>query len=184
MKVYYESSKLTPHKEKYLVPDTNILSSCSLSGDYFTEFLKMFSENSILIDPIIKLEFLRGAYQENTYKEKKTFLEYENFFDMVDHQEIYKNVYSTAFNIARIYSHHGKPEVPLGDILITARLAVYKDGRLFLTADKTDFSTLLFDRVDIITFEKITSKSEILEVTQLLTFNIEKYKTCLKSLPK
>jgi predicted nucleic acid-binding protein len=184
MKVYFESSKIEDQKGNYLVPDTNILSSCAVNPEYFTEFLKIFNKNPILIDPIIKLEFLRGAYKENTYQEKKTFLEYEKFFNMVDHQDIYKQVYNAAFNIARIYSHHGRPEVPLGDILITARLAIYDDNRMYLTADKADFSTLLFDRIDILTFEKITSKVEILEVTQLLIFNKEKYNDCIKGLPK
>ncbi|MBI2074570.1 MAG: hypothetical protein HYT83_01890 [Candidatus Levybacteria bacterium] len=186
MNVYYDSLKLGTIKNKYLVLDTNVLSSCSSDVEYYKVFFEIFKANPILIDPIVKLEFLRGAYKEQTYKEKNKFLTIEKFFPMADHQDIYKRMYDNAFNIARIYSHHGRSDVPLGDILITARFGIYKDDRLFLTEDMNDFLTLLFDRISIITFEKIRNKdkSEYLEHTQLLRFNHKKYEDCLKNLPE
>lgn len=183
MNAYYDSNKLKPYEGKYLVPDTGIFTSCTEDPEYFELFNKIFENNPMLIDPIVKLEFLRGAYLENTYKEKEGFLKYEKFYNMVDHQDIYKKVYDAAFNIARIYSHNGKPDVPLGDILISARLAIYEDKRMFITLDKTDFSSLLFDRIDVVTFERETKKQEVLEIAQLLTFNKSKYEKCISNLP-
>lgn len=185
MNVYYDTNTISVIKDSYLVPDTNILSACSSDVDYYKTFFQIFKNNSILIDPIVKLEFLRGAYREKTYKEKAEFLRIENFLLMVDHNDIYKKIYKNAFNIARIYSHHGKSDIPLGDILITSRLEVYKDERLFFTEDISDFSSLLFDRIGIITFERIRNKDklEYLEHAQVLKFNHQKYQVCLKNLP-
>lgn len=182
MKVYYNPQAIGEIKGTYLVFDTNILGSYSSDVDFFKTFNDIFKDNIILIDPIVKLEFLRGAFREQTYKEKSKFLEYEKFSIMIDHQEIYRKAYENAFNIARIYSHNGKSNIPLGDILIISRLASYKENCLFITLDKNDFSTLLFDRIAILTFERKV-KTEILEHIQLLRFNQSKYNKHLSSLP-
>lgn len=183
MNVFYNTDKINSITDKYIVIDTNLLFSCSSSENYFDSFIKVFNKNIFLIDPVVRLEFLRAAYIEKTYNDKSEFLKYEKFMPMTDHQDIYLKVQENAFNIARIYSHQGKPQVPLGDILITARLSFYNDNRLLLTLDKEDYSGLLFDRIDILTFEKITNKDEILEVAQLLKFNQTKYNQALSKLP-
>lgn len=185
MNIHYDPKEIEKVKNKYIVVDTNVLSACSSNVDYYETFFRIFRDNPVWIDPIVKLEFLRGAYQEKTYKEKTSFLKIERFSSMVDHQDIYKNVYETAFNIARIYSHHGKTNVPLGDILITARLEVGKSF-LFLTEDVEDFPTLLFNRLCVITFERKRKKdnSEYLEHLQLLKFDQEKYEKCFVNLPQ
>ncbi len=183
MNVFYDTNKITSVAKNYIVLDTSVLFSCSSSIEYFNDFLHIFTDNTFLIDPIVKLEFLRTSYIEKTYQEKSAFLNYERFLPVTDHQSIYLKVQEHAFNIARIYSHQGKSQVPLGDILITARLSLYDDNRLFLTLDKEDYSSLLFDRIDILTFEKMTPKSEVLESAQLLQFNSDKYKKALAKLP-
>ena len=182
MNVHYDPQVIEEIKERYLVIDTNVLSSCSSDKDFFKSFLDIFKNNYILIDPIVKLEFLRGAFREETYKEKSKFLEFEKFNMMVDHQEIYKNIYEKAFDIARIYSHNGNSGIPLGDIFIIARLATLNENYLFLTLDKSDFSTLLFDRLAVLSFER-KIRVEVLEHLQILKFNNSKYKECFKKLP-
>lgn len=184
MNIYCDSIKLSKQKDKYIVIDTNILSAIASDRDYYKTFFELFKNNPIFIDPIVKLEFLRGAYIEKTYKEKSNLLKLDKFYPMVDHQDIYKKVYDTAFNIARIYSHKGKPAVPLGDILITARLEVTRSS-LILTEDINDFPTVLFDRLCMITFERTNKEGmEYLEHVQLLQFNQKKYDTCLANLPE
>ncbi len=185
MNIHYDPKEIEKVKNQYIVVDTNVLSACSSSVEYYETFFKIFRNNPVWIDPIVKLEFLRGAYQEKTYKEKANFFKIERFSPMVDHQDIYKNVYEGAFNIARIYSHHGKINVPLADILITARLEVGKSF-LFLTEDVEDFPTLLFNRLCVITFERKRKKdnSEYLEHLQLLRLNQEKYEKCFTNLPQ
>jgi len=184
MIIHYNPKIICDIASKYIVIDNNVLADSASDPEFYTTLYGIFKKNPILIDPIVKLEFLRGAYLEKTYKEKNDFLRIEIFHPMIDHQDIYKKVYNSAFNIARIYSHHKKPSVPLGDILITARQEVQGDDTLFLTEDEEDFTTLLFDRITVLSFERINKDDiEHLQHLQLLKFNHEKYKKCYKSLP-
>lgn len=186
MTTHFDSSTIDAIKGKYIIIDTNILSDSSSSLEFYQTLYKIFSNNPFLIDPIVKLEFLRGAYITKTYKEKSAFLNIEIFSPMTDHQDIYKKVYDSAFNIARIYSHHKKPSIPLGDILITARQEIQSTKNCyFLTEDKEDFTTLLFDRITILNFEKENKDGQdYLQHIQLLKFNHQKFKDCLDSLPQ
>ena len=185
MITHFDPNILDKIKGKYIVIDTNVLSDCSSDVEFYEVFFDIFKNNPLFIDPIVKLEFLRGAYAEKTYIEKNELLKLEKFLSMVDHQNIYKKIYDITFDIARIYSHKGRPHVPLGDILITARLFVQGEY-LFLTEDKEDFNTLMFDRLGVISFERTNNKDkhEYLQHLQLLKINKEKYKKCLEELPQ
>lgn len=186
MNTHFDPKKIVGIKGKYIILDTNVLSDSSSDAEFYKTIYKILENNPILIDPIVKLEFLRGAYAEKTYREKNTFLKIEIFSLMADHQDIYKKVYDSAFNIARIYSHNKKSNIPLGDILITARQEV-QGGRdcYFLTEDKEDFTSLLFDRIAIFSFERINRDGhDYLQHLQLLKFNHQKFKKCLENLPQ
>lgn len=185
MDTFYDAKKIDEIKNSQLVIDVNILTSCFSNKDYFKSFLSVFSGNSFLIDPIVQLEFYRGTFQEKLYKEKQQFFEFEKFQTMIDHQEIYKKVYENALTISRIYSHKGNGSVPLGDILIISRLMVYSH-LLFVTCDGSDFTTLLFDRLAIVSIEKLSKdkKRVIVEHIHVLNFNREKFERCKSELPK
>ena len=184
MAIHFDQNSIAKIKDEYIVIDTNVLSDIASDVAFYKDFVTIFDQNPILIDPIVRLEFLRGAYIESTYREKTEFLKYEKFMKMVDHQDIYKKVYDIAFDIARIYSHNKNPQVPLGDILVTARLKV-QENCYFLTEDNKDFSTLLFDRLAVFSFERINKdRQEYLQHLQLLRFNTNKFDKCLKNLPQ
>lgn len=186
MNTHFDPEKILAIKGKYIIIDTNVLSDSSTDAEFYKTLYKIFENNPILIDPIVKLEFLRGAYIEKTYKEKSAFLKIEIFNAMADHQDIYKKVYDSAFNIARIYSHNKKYNIPLGDILITARQEVQTGTDCyFLTEDKEDFTALLFDRKAVISFERVNRDGQDhLQHLQLLKFNHQKFKKCLENLPQ
>jgi len=186
MNTHFNLKNILEIKDKYIIIDTNVLSDSSSDPEFYQTIYGILKNNPILIDPIVKLEFLRGAYIEKTYREKSAFLKIEIFNPMVDHQDIYKKVYDSAFNIARIYSHNKKSNIPLGDILITARQEVQNsDNYYFLTEDREDFTALLFDRVAIISFERFNKDGQdYLQHLQLLKFNHKKFKKCLDNLPQ
>lgn len=75
---------------------------------------------------------------------------------------------------------------PWGDILITARQEVQGGGDCyFLTEDKEDFTSLLFDRITVISFERIDRDGkDYLQHLQLLKFNHQKFSKCLENLPQ
>jgi len=186
MNTHFDPTIIESIKGKYIILDNNVLSDSASSPEFYQTLYKILENNPLFIDPIVKLEFLRGAYIEKTYKEKTAFLNIEIFTHMVDHNDIYKKVYDSAFNIARIYSHHKRPNVPLGDIFITARQQIHTQQEyLFLTEDLLDFTTLLFDRMLILSFErKDKDNNEHIQHLQLLKFNQKKFKDCLDSLPQ
>ena len=186
MNTHFDPKKIEDIKGKYIIIDTNVLSDSSSDAEFYKTLYKILENNPLLIDPIIKLEFLRGAYIEKTYKEKSAFLEIEIFSPMADHQDIYKKVYDSAFDIARIYSHNKKSNIPLGDILITARQEIQSSNDCyFLTEDKEDFTVLLFDRIAVISFERVNKDGQdYLQHLQLLKFNHQKFKKCLENLPQ
>lgn len=188
MSAYFNPLDIEKIADYRLTIDTNIISSCFSDTGFFNTFRDIFQNNFLLIDPIVKLEFLRNEFRENFYKEKINFVQFEDFYLLPDHQEIYKKTYENAFNIARIYSHHGNSKVPLGDLMIIARLMIYKEKHLFVTLDKNDFSTFLFDRVTVLSIEKNANinnqKRNILEHVTVLRFNHDKYEDCLKKLPE
>lgn len=85
-------------------------------------------------------------------------------------------------NVLGSYSSDVEFFKTFNEILIISRLASYKENCLFITLDKSDFSTLLFDRIAILTFERKV-KAEVLEHIQLLRFNQSKYRIHLSDLP-
>ena len=178
MSAYFDPKIIEAIKGCYLIIDTNILTSCASNEEYFHSFLEIFKNNSFLIDPIVKLEFLRGA-SGKIFEEKNKFLEFDQFTAMIDHYDLYKKVYANTFKIAEIYANHGNSNIPLGDLLIVSRLMLYGNNYLFLTLDKSDFSTVLFDRIGIISLERTTNnktyKRDIIDHISILRFNNEKY---------
>ncbi|OGG17027.1 hypothetical protein A3D77_03825 [Candidatus Gottesmanbacteria bacterium RIFCSPHIGHO2_02_FULL_39_11] len=134
------------------------------------------------------MEFTRGAYAEHLLEEKRKFLKYERFIPMLDHYKIHHQIYEQSLFLSRIYTHKGKPSIPLGDLLIIARISLYPGSVLFATIDKNDFSTLLFDRVGIATFTRQVRDRvglrDVIEVVQFLKFNKQKFQKYLNELPK
>jgi predicted nucleic acid-binding protein len=155
----------------------------STDKNFLIDFLNIFDDNIFLIDPVVRIEFLRGAYKNDIYKERTSFLEFEKFQSMRDHHLTEKKVYENVFDIARIYSHKGNSNIPLGDIFIIARLAIYNYNVLFITRDFSDFDSILFDRIAIVSIERKLKNRDQVEHIQILRFNQTKYSKCLSSLP-
>lgn len=187
MSAFYNPEDIKKISECGLVLDTNLLTSLSSDEEYFQEFIKIFKGNIKLIDPIVRIEFLRDA-SGGVLKNKMVLLEYKNFSKVTDHQEIYKKSLEEVTKISRIYAYHGNPNIPLGDLLIVSRLSLLEDHFLFATLDKSDFSTILFDRIAITSIErKIKPKDgkpprDIIDHIALLRFNKEKYANCCAKL--
>lgn len=182
---YFNPKIIDDIKGCYLVIDTNILTSCASNNEYFDLFLDIFKYNYFLIDPIVKLEFIRGA-SGKLFEDKNKFLEFDKFQSMLDHYDIYRKVYANTFVIAKIYANCGNPNIPLGDLFIVSRLMVYDRNYLFVTLDKSDFSTVLFDRVGVVSIERKSGNKnrqiDIIDHISLLRFNEEKYKICLSKI--
>lgn len=183
MKGFFDPQSIEKYRGFSIVLDTNILASMYASEDYLRFIFETFNDYTLFLDPIVKLEFLRGAYSNVDFEKKSEFLAFEQFAVMADHQEIFKKVYANTVDVARIYAHNGNTNIPLGDLLIIARLMLYPH-MLFLTLDKGDFSTILFDRCNVISVEKIHKNKAVLEHLTILQFNQQTYEDCYSHLPK
>lgn len=183
MNSHYNPQLIEEIKSELLVLDNNVLSSLASDHDYLKEFLKIFKNNILLIDPTVKIELLRGAFKIDAYNELLKFLEFQRFDNMVDNVHVLQSMYKNAIDIARVYSHHDNPSIPLGDLLITARLSIYHFDVLFLTRDKGDFGTLLFDRLGVVSIERKFKKKDGIDHINIFRFNHSKLSKCLKSLP-
>lgn len=187
MSAFYNPTDVKSIAEKGIVLDTNLLTSLSSDENYFQEFLTIFKDNYFYIDPIIKIEFLRDSSGDILQK-KMLILQYDKFFPVIDHQQIYAKVLKEVTNISKIYAMYGNPRIPLGDLLIASRLACLGENVCFATLDKGDFSAMLFDRVAIVSIErKVKSKDgkpsrEIVDHIAILKFNKNKYLTCCSKL--
>lgn len=181
---YFDRDFIQSIGGKYLVLDTNVLTSLVSSPEYFSTFLKIFESNPFLLDPIVQLEFLRTTYLKDVYTDKLKFLRLEKFNLMPNHQEIHTKILLNAKYIGQIQSKNGHLKTPLGDILIMARLMDCSENHLFMTIDRGDFTTLLFDRLGIVSIERFANKKEgVLEHISILSFNKKKYEECFDDLP-
>lgn len=178
MSTFYNPTHISDLRGSYVVLDTNVLNALASDEGFLKQFTSIFNSVYIHIDPIVELEFLRGSYKQDTYKEKRAILNMSFFYPMMDHQEIYKKVKEYALIIGRIYSYHNMSQVPLGDLLITARLA-HHDRFLFITNDKEDFNSLLFDCKAVVSIERAVRsknyKKTVLDHLHILKFSKEKY---------
>lgn len=184
MTAFYDPSFTKSIEHRKLVVDTNILAICSTDLLFLKSFKAIFEKNYLLLDPVVRLEFLKGTQTASLFKKKEQFLEFNAFYNMPDHQELFTKVNTNALNIARIYAHH-KTEIKLGDTLIISRLMLYPDY-LLVTEDKNDYATMLFNRLGVISLEHETLNHPIeklaLQHMSVLQFDFDKYQSCLTKL--
>lgn len=176
-KYHLNRQELQQFSSSYIIFDTHVFSTMVEDADFCDELQQLFPKGTFIIDPIVRLELLRGAYTKEHYSKKINILQYERFHDIVEHQEMFIKSNYFAYRIGLILAHEGYPSVPLGDLFIMARLAAFPKMYLF-TKDK-DFSSILFDHSLVISVER---KSRM-EHYSLLKFNQVKFDSCIKTVP-
>ena len=151
-KYHLNRQELQQFSSSYIIFDTHVFSTMVEDADFCDELQQLFPKGTFIIDPIVRLELLRGAYTKEHYSKKINILQYERFHDIVEHQEMFIKSNYFAYRIGLILAHEGYPSVPLGDLFIMARLAAFPKMYLF-TKDK-DFSSILFDHALVISVER------------------------------
>lgn len=186
MVAFYNPSDIKTIGKSYIVPDTNILALCSSDEQFLGSFTEVFQDNIKMLDPTVKLEFLKGAQTDSLYQKNRQFLQYQELYEMADHFDIYNKMKLDVENISRVYAHHGATKVPLGDVLITARIKYHAADHMLVTLDQQDFTALLFDRIAVVSIESKDIKDRmaqsVLHHVLVLRFNLDKYDACLKKL--
>lgn len=167
-------------KNDWLFIDTNTLSKASRSIPFLKSLVQLFPESYFTIAPIVRVEFLRNAYLPGELDARIQFLEQSLFCVPVDRPDQKVNAYENAIQISSVLAHHGHKNTKLGDLLLMGHLMLHTSACL-LTADFSDFTTLFFDRKNVIAVEH---ENETVEKYQILEFSQDKYASCRGNLPK
>jgi len=127
-----------------LLLDTNVFIDAFLRPTEFGKFMNQLRENRITLVTLdaVRMEFLKGAPNEQKYKEKKAFFE-----QMVDvYLPVRKDILDNADKLLQLYKEDGK-SLSITDLLLGATLMHYKTNLFLLTKNTTDFPTNIFTLV-------------------------------------
>lgn len=167
-------------KDKYLFFDSDFLSELYESEEVFTSVLKLLNANPLLIDPLVRFEFLRSVFLPKQFNLKRKFIMQEIFIDPASHQEIFTKLQENALLLSQIYAHHGSGKgASFIDLLLGARIMFQYSVSLLITGNKKDYSSTIFDVEGIINIEK--NDGDIKSYC-ILSFNNGRFQSRLKQL--
>ncbi len=168
-------------REKFLLLDTNVLIYFLKYPPFMAALIKRLEEAGVnlVLDDLVKFEFLRGANSPNEEATLKDFL--QKLF-RISMEEVEKSQFvitaetiKLATEIANIYSSRLKnTRIELVDCFIAGQMKKYNatKANLYLaTVNHKDFPKLLFDRVGI---ETIDTDEDIINIGFYM-FNRERF---------
>lgn len=134
-------------KNKYLLLDTNVfidaLIKPSVYRDFFNDLKK--SDVTLVTIDLVKYEFLKGAANNEKYKEKEKFLNaiVEAVLPMTP------KTFELVYSLIKSYGEDGKAP-QMTDLVLGAFLMQFKKNIFLMTKDTTDFIQSIFDLPHII----------------------------------
>ena len=142
MKIIIPPDLLISLKNKHLLLDTNVFIDSLLHPAAFTYFFNELRSADITLVTIdlVKIEFLRGASDDNDHKRKEEFL--EDITDLVLPTDI--NTVKNVYKLVKDYRIQGKT-IAMADLYLGANLMRYNTTLYLLTRNTNDFPLRLFD---------------------------------------
>lgn len=176
MSLHYDKTEQAQLRDKFVFIDTNVLAESFKDEQFLESLTSLFPERQFLVDPLVKFEFLRDTYLPEEVRLRHEFISDENYFIVTpDNQSIFSQVQKNAILLSRILRHKNQKSVPIVDLFVMAKVALYSGSSVLVTRDFTDFTSILFDRLNIFTFTRqMKNKEEILHF-QIVSFNNEKF---------
>lgn len=146
---------------KHIYLDTNILSGLFTHKDSLEAFFSIMVDSFLMLDPYIRLEFLRDIFVSDQVSNREEFLNQPIFFPAIDHQQIYNNIVNTnSLLLSQVFALYrqkskagGKASWSTVDLLLAARVMGYKEKALLLTGDRNDFPACAFETIGVLTIE-------------------------------
>lgn len=157
----------------YVFCDTDFLAILFNNKTFLSEFLPLFSEKFLVVDPLTRLEFLRDVFSEQRIL-KEQFIS-EIFTIAEHHHEIFKALDINALFLSRLYAHQKRAGASLVDLLLAARLMRSSKNAVLITGNAKDFPSFIFDTLSVINFEE---KNGVMKAISVLKFNEGKFKQC------
>jgi hypothetical protein len=165
---------------KNIYPDTNFLSVLHYDIDALIQFLELAKRGSLIIDPLIRFEFLQSVYLPQQRQILEKFIDNDKvFLPATEHQSIFKLVSENALTLSYLYAHNGCKSASLVDMFLASRVIL--NGRaLIVTADRRDYSPALFSLVGTLSYER-NGKNDMGQITcfSVLEFSKSKYEDAL-----
>lgn len=151
MKIIWDRQN-PPEEAKVVFVDNNILSKIAEKAELQKEFfLGIFEKNYLLVDPLVRLEFLANEDRDDILSKKITFLESEKYVAPITQHEVVHNTYAMAVVIGQLLKYLGCSAGSVVDRVLMANALKYDS--YVLTSDKKDFPHQLFVKENVITVE-------------------------------
>ena len=137
-------------KQSFILLDTNILIDAIKNPSAYQPLFDLFEENDCkaLLDPNVRIEFLRGARTQNELKLHKDFLITIFGTESAD-LSVSVDIYEIARKLMWCAQLNENKHIKLPDALIGAQIYKYRTthGNLLLaTRNHVDFPPFLFER--------------------------------------
>lgn len=186
MAIFVSPSDKAIFEGKYLLVDNDFLSELSKNKELLKETLNLFSNEKILIDPLVEFEFLRDLYIPALRDNNKKFIS-SNLFGLVpNHQEIFKKLLENAMLLSEIYAHQNSQnqnhKSSFVDLFLAARLMLWSDSMLLITGNQKDFPAVIFETVGVISLDRVADGSS--KTYSYLKFSKDKFDDCNQKLSK
>jgi len=170
-------------KDRYILLDTCFLSEQLHDEEFLKKSFSLFSESYLIIEPLVKLEFLRDIFLPGEKFLRKKFIEKDAFIPAPLHADIYQKIFDNALTISRLYKqnnnrHRATPK--LVDLILVARIVLTNFNYLLITRDVNHFPAILFDLVATIVVRQ--DKESELRSFGVLELNVDKFNGLLDKL--
>lgn len=136
-------------KNKHILLDTNIFIDATKHPNDFTDFFNTLKDEDIIVATIdcVKIEFLRGAPNEEKYKEKEAYFNNITKFILPTDLEVIAN----SYELIKKYKEQGGT-VAIADLYLGANLMKYKSNLYLLSKNTTELPVTIFDLEFIINY--------------------------------
>lgn len=170
-------------KGKYVFLDNDYLGFLFNDPEILNESVEYFNscQCHLTIDPLTKLEFLRGVFAPEQSNLKEKFIDGGLFVLAVNHPEVFNKIQENFLILSKIYAQNGIPKVGTIDLLLASRMALQSNNSVFATSNKKDFPSFLFDILNIFNFEQTDGTMRSICI---LSFNKNKFVSCYEKLQK
>lgn len=134
---------------RHLLLDTNIFIDASKHPEDFADFFNILKKSNITVATIdcVRIEFLRGASNEDKYKEKESYFDNITKIILPTTPDIVEN----SYKLVKKYKEQGGT-VAFADFYLGANLMKYGSNLYLLSKNTTELPSTIFDLKYIINY--------------------------------
>ena len=171
--IFFDRDKQKSLQSSWVFLDTGILiDSCNHEICYQT-LLELFPDQSFVIDPFVRLEFLRNTFEPKFVQKKESMIAEEPFVSATSHTQVFEQVLNNALALSRTITQkfkRGHYDPSAIDLIVMGRAMLYRSSYI-VTSDFGDFPSQIFPKKNIISME--VGNGDKLTQWQILQFDTE-----------